>query len=149
MSVPPGWPQVVGFFGTPLVMEPSLGQLSGDAGLIRKFDQRVGLSRAFAAALDAPATRNESSPPRLEMARARVYGILALGRRDEPAFRDRIVGVEGAGQEVARVGLFARSSQVKTAIARRSETPKHFRATRTGASLVIGKRKAYCLPARR
>ena len=35
MSVPPAWPQVLDFFGTPLVIEPSPGQLSGDAGLIK------------------------------------------------------------------------------------------------------------------
>ena len=28
MSLPPAWPQVLDFFGTPLVLEPSSGQLS-------------------------------------------------------------------------------------------------------------------------
>jgi chorismate mutase len=39
---------------TPLVNEPSAGQLSGDAVLlpVRQFDQRIGLTRAFAEALD-------------------------------------------------------------------------------------------------
>jgi hypothetical protein len=34
------WPQVLDFFGTPLVIEPSPGQVSGDAGLlrVRQFD---------------------------------------------------------------------------------------------------------------
>jgi hypothetical protein len=43
-------------FGTPLVIEPSLGQLSSYAGLlpVRQFDQRVGLTRANACALDDP-----------------------------------------------------------------------------------------------
>ena len=56
MSVPPAWPQVLDFFGTPLVIEPSPGQLSGDAGPlpIRQFDQRLGHTRAFADALDGP-----------------------------------------------------------------------------------------------
>jgi hypothetical protein len=31
MSVPPAWPHVLDFFGTPLVIEPSPGQLSTDA----------------------------------------------------------------------------------------------------------------------
>jgi hypothetical protein len=59
MSVSPAWPQVLDFFGTPLVIEPSAGQLSSDAGLlpIRQFDQRIELTRAFAEALDAPAIR--------------------------------------------------------------------------------------------
>ena len=56
MSLPGDWPEVLDFFGTPMVIEPSPGQLSGDAGLlpIRQFDQRVGLTRAFADALDDP-----------------------------------------------------------------------------------------------
>jgi len=39
-----------------LPVEPSPGQLSGDAELlpIRQFDQRIGLTRAFAEALDDP-----------------------------------------------------------------------------------------------
>jgi hypothetical protein len=32
MSLPGVWPQVLDFFGTSLVIEPSPGQLSGDAG---------------------------------------------------------------------------------------------------------------------
>jgi hypothetical protein len=40
MSIAPAWPQCLAFFGTPLVIEPSPGQLSGDAGLlpIRQFE---------------------------------------------------------------------------------------------------------------
>ena len=54
MSIPAAWPQVLDFFGTPLVIEPSQGQLSGDAGLlpVRQFDQRIGLTRAYAEAVD-------------------------------------------------------------------------------------------------
>jgi hypothetical protein len=33
MSIAATWPHCLAFFGTPLVIEPSLGQLSGDAGL--------------------------------------------------------------------------------------------------------------------
>src|SRR5215510_4896057 len=79
MSIPPGWPQVLDFFGTPLVIEPSPGQLSGDAGLlpIRQFDERVGLTRAFAEALDDPRDPDLTEHGFLEMVRSRVYGILA------------------------------------------------------------------------
>jgi hypothetical protein len=75
MSLPPGWPQVLDFFGTSIVIEPSPGQLSGDAGLlpIRQFDQRIGLTWAFAVALDPDLTEHTF----LEMVRSRVYGILA------------------------------------------------------------------------
>ena len=56
MSIPSVWPQVLDFFGTPLVIEPSHGQLSGDAGLlpIRQFDPYIGLTSAFAEALVDP-----------------------------------------------------------------------------------------------
>ena len=79
MSVPAAWPQVLDFFGLPIVIEPSPGQLSGDAGLlpIRQFDQRVGLTRAFADALDDPRDPDLTEHSFLEMVRSRVYGILA------------------------------------------------------------------------
>jgi hypothetical protein len=32
MSIAPAWQECLAFFGTPLVIEPSPGQLSGDAG---------------------------------------------------------------------------------------------------------------------
>jgi hypothetical protein len=43
MSLPAAWPQVLDFFGTSLVIEPSAGQRSNDAGLlpIRQLDQRM------------------------------------------------------------------------------------------------------------
>jgi hypothetical protein len=79
MSVPSAWPQVLDFFGTPLVIEPSRGQLSGDAGLlpIRQFDERLGLTRAFAEALDDPRDPGLTEHTFVEMVRSRVYGILA------------------------------------------------------------------------
>src|SRR5215475_1625562 len=79
MSIPAAWPQVLDFFGTPLVIEPSQGQLSGDVGLlpIRQFDQSIGLTRAFAAALDDPRDPDLTEHTFLEMVRSRLYGILA------------------------------------------------------------------------
>jgi hypothetical protein len=79
MSIPPAWPQVLDFFGTPLVIEPSAGQLSRDAALLpaRQFDQRIGLTRAFAEAVDDPRDPDLTEHPFLEMVRSRVYGILA------------------------------------------------------------------------
>ena len=79
MSRPAAWPQVLNFFGTPLVIEPSPGQLSSDAGLlpIRQFDQRIGLTRSFAVALDDPRDPDLTEHTFLEMVRSRVYGILA------------------------------------------------------------------------
>jgi hypothetical protein len=62
-----------------LVIEPSPGQLSSDAGLlpIRQFDERVGLTQAFAAALDDPRNPDLTEHSFLEMVRSRVFGILA------------------------------------------------------------------------
>jgi hypothetical protein len=79
MSIPLAWPQVLDFFGTPLVIEPSPGQLSSDAGLlpIRQFDQRISLTEAFAEALDDPRDPDRTEHTFLEMVRSRVYGILA------------------------------------------------------------------------
>jgi hypothetical protein len=79
MSLAGVWPQVLDFFGRPLAIEPSPGQLSGDAGLLslRQFDQRIGLTRAFADALDDPRDPELAEHSFLEMVRARVYGSLA------------------------------------------------------------------------
>jgi hypothetical protein len=79
MSIPSAWPQVLDFFGTPLVIEPSAGQLSSDAGLLplRQFDQRIGLTRSFTNALDDPRDPDLTEHTFLEMVRSRVYGILA------------------------------------------------------------------------
>ena len=79
MSILSPWPQVLDFFGVPLVIEPSSGQLSSDAGLlpIRQFDQRIGLTRSFADALDDPREPELTEHSFREMVRSRVYGILA------------------------------------------------------------------------
>jgi len=63
----------------PIGIEPSPGQRSGDAGLppIRQFDERVGLTRAFADALDDPRDPDLTEHPFPEMVRSRVHGILA------------------------------------------------------------------------
>src|SRR5215467_10903602 len=79
MSIPSAWPQVLSFFGIPLAIEPSQGQLSGDAGLlpVRQFDQRIGLTQAVADALDDPRDPDLTEHTFHEMVRSRVYGILA------------------------------------------------------------------------
>jgi hypothetical protein len=91
MSIPAAWPQVLDFFGTRLVIEPPPGQRSSGAGLlpVRPFDQRIGLTRAFAEALDDPRDPDLTEHNFLEMARARVYGILASyeGQNDHDTLR--------------------------------------------------------------
>jgi hypothetical protein len=56
MSILPAWQNRLDFFRLPIGLRPSPGQLSSDAGLlaIRQFDERVGLTQAFAQALYGP-----------------------------------------------------------------------------------------------
>jgi hypothetical protein len=63
----------------PIVVEPSQAQLSSDAGLlpIRQFDEKVGLTRRFAAALDDPRQPLLVEHSVAEMTRSRIYGIIA------------------------------------------------------------------------
>ena len=79
MSRLPAWQECLDFVGRPIVVGPSHGQLSGDAGLlpVRQFDQRIGLTPAFANALDDPRDPDLTEHTFLEMVRSRVYGILA------------------------------------------------------------------------
>src|SRR5262245_54611564 len=74
MSIPATWPQFLNFFCTPLVLEPSPGQLSGDAGLlpIRYFDQRIGFAPVFVRTIDDPRNPDRTKHRFLEMVRARV-----------------------------------------------------------------------------
>src|SRR5712692_7977016 len=80
MSIQPVVQQTFGFFHhLPVVVEASQAELSSDGGLlpVREFDERIGLTRAFTAALDDPRDRRHIDHPLEEMVRARVYGILA------------------------------------------------------------------------
>lgn len=60
-----------------LDVENSGGRLSSDAGLliVREFDERIGLTAQFAAALRDP--RRDPDHSLLSLVRQRVYGILA------------------------------------------------------------------------
>jgi hypothetical protein len=72
------WSECLRFSGQkPVVVEKSAGRLSSDAGLlvVREFDERVGLTSQFTAALHD--TRREPTHSLREMVRQRVYGILA------------------------------------------------------------------------
>jgi hypothetical protein len=68
-------------FGTskPVVVEPSAGQLSSDAGLLpfRQLDEQLGLTAGFAACLNERRDAASISHTLLEMVRMRTYGILA------------------------------------------------------------------------
>lgn len=79
MILQPVWQKSFEFFHKPIVVEPAETQISGDAGLlpIRQFDEAIGFTEAFAAALTdlryAPSVAHSLS----EMVRCRIYGILA------------------------------------------------------------------------
>jgi hypothetical protein len=63
----------------PVVVVPSADQVSSDAGLLpfRQLDERMGLTRQFAAALSDRRNIGYIEHSFLEMTRMRVYGILA------------------------------------------------------------------------
>ena len=73
------WQKSFGFFGKPVVVEPSEASLSSDAGLlpIRQFDETLGLTEQFAAALTDLRYQPSVTHSLLEMVRMRIYGILA------------------------------------------------------------------------
>ncbi len=63
----------------PVVVEPSAGQISSDAGLLpfHQLDEQLGLTRQFAEALTDPRHQSYVDHTFLDMTRMRVYGILA------------------------------------------------------------------------
>jgi hypothetical protein len=88
------WQKSFDFFGSkPIVVEPSAGQLSSDAGLlpIREFDQRIGLTEQFAQALGDRRRQRSVDHPFLQMVRMRIYGVLA----DYPDQNDHDLSVYG------------------------------------------------------
>lgn len=98
MSIQTAFQQCFSFFGEkPVVVEPSAGALTCDAGLLpfRELDQRLGHTQQFAAALDDPRHQPFVEHTFLEMVRMRIFGILADypdqndhdGLRTDPAFQ--------------------------------------------------------------
>src|SRR5579871_3541708 len=79
MSIQPAWQETFLFFDLPVVVEPSAGQLSSDAGLlpIREFDEQLRFTEQFAQALHDPRLPSQIEHSFLEMVRSRIYGILA------------------------------------------------------------------------
>ncbi len=78
MSVQGVWAESLGFHPQKtIVVENSGGRLSSDAGLllVREWDQRVGITERFAAALRE--TRRDPEHSLLSMVRQRIYGIIA------------------------------------------------------------------------
>jgi len=80
MSIQPARQLHFDFFEPlPVVLEVSTAPLSSDAGLlpIRQFDERIGLTGQFAAALNDPRDPELTEHSFAEMVRMRIYGILA------------------------------------------------------------------------
>jgi hypothetical protein len=78
MSIQGVWSECLEFLPRkPIVVENSAGRLSSDAGLlvIREFDERIGMTQAFAEVLDDD--RQKPTHSMLAMVRQRLYGILA------------------------------------------------------------------------
>jgi hypothetical protein len=74
LSIPPAWQERSDFFERPIVPEPAHAKRASVAGLlaIRQFDERVGLTPAFAQALDDPRDPNLIDHTLAEMVRSRV-----------------------------------------------------------------------------
>ena len=80
MSIQGVWQKSFGFLGSkPIVVEPSAGGLTSDAGLLplRQFDEAFGLTRQFAGVLDDRRYQPFVDHAPVEMVRMRIYGILA------------------------------------------------------------------------
>jgi hypothetical protein len=80
MSIPAAALFAFDFFAAlPVQIEVSDAPLTSDAGLLplRQFDERIGLTRQFAAALDDPRDPELIEHTFREMVRSRVFGILA------------------------------------------------------------------------
>ena len=80
MNIHSAWRLSFGFLGrTPIEVEPADEQLSSDAGLlpIRELDEQLGLTADFAAALHDTRYVPSVEHSFAEMARSRIYGILA------------------------------------------------------------------------
>jgi hypothetical protein len=80
MIIQPVWQEAFTFFaGKPIVVEPVDAQMTSDAGLLpmRQFDERIGLTTQFAAALHDPRYQPFVDHPFTQMVRTRIYGILA------------------------------------------------------------------------
>ena len=80
MIIQSAWQLSFGFLDSkPVVVEPSAALVSSDAGLLpfRQLDERLGLTRQFAEALTDRRRGAFIDHTFLEMARARIYGILA------------------------------------------------------------------------
>lgn len=78
MSLQDVWSECMEFHPEkPLVVENSAGRLSSDAGLlvVREFDEKIGLTKQFAAVLED--CRVDPDHSLLSMVRQRLYGILA------------------------------------------------------------------------
>jgi hypothetical protein len=87
------WQKSFDFFaGKAIFVEPAETPLTGDAGLlpIRQFDERIGLTRRFIAALSDPRHPSYIDHTFAEMTRMRIYGILAdsADQNDHDALRN-------------------------------------------------------------
>lgn len=73
------WQKSFEFFDKPVVVEPGEAELTSDAGLLplRQFDEAIGLTEQFAAALTDLRFGPSVVHTMREMARMRIYGILA------------------------------------------------------------------------
>lgn len=97
MSLQTVWQKSFDFLRfTPIVVEPSAGALSSDAGLlpIRQFDEPIGLTKGFAEALGDRRYQPFVNHSVLELVRMRIYGILADYEDQNDHSAQRIPGAQ-------------------------------------------------------
>jgi len=92
VSIQTAWQATLDFGdGLPIVVEPSRARLSSDGGLLplRQFDEQIGFTRQFGEALQDSRVPGLIDHTFLEMARSRIYGILAAyeDQNDHDALR--------------------------------------------------------------
>lgn len=90
MIVPSAWPQVLDFFGRPIVIKLCQGQLSR-AGLlpIHQFDQHIGLTGPTPALSTPPTTTTTAAASRARFHRWRIARIGTFARNRHPGGQQR------------------------------------------------------------
>ena len=106
MSLQSVWQSCFGFFGKPVVVKTAAAELTSDAGLlpIRQFDEVIGLTEQFAAALTDLRFQPCVEHPLVEMVRMRLFGIAGASLLQQTlrlAVGRQAINLHPAGRQLA------------------------------------------------